>query len=54
MNNNNLSLIVDSIALLMNKYVPGINIKNYNCIRDLFNVFIGDLVNLKLEQNISV
>jgi hypothetical protein len=56
-NDNNLSLIVEFITLLevkMNKYFPSINIKNYDWVRDTFNVSISDLVDLKLveEENI--
>lgn len=54
---NILSLIVESITLLevkMNKYFPSINIKNYDWVRDPFNVSISDLVDLKLveEENL--
>ncbi|VVC42385.1 Hypothetical protein CINCED_3A012136 [Cinara cedri] len=48
-----LALIVESIALLevkMNKYFPSNNIKNYNWVRDPFNVSISDLVDLKLVE----
>ncbi|KAL4100732.1 hypothetical protein QTP88_020766 [Uroleucon formosanum] len=54
---NILSLIVESITLLevkKNKYFPSINIKNYDWVRDPFNVSISDLVDLKLveEENL--
>lgn len=52
MDGNTLSLIVQSIASLevkIHKYFL-INIKNYDWVRNPFNVFISDLVDLKLGK----